>query len=166
MNKLIGSALAASLMASTAALAQSPTPPAVEKDPSTSAAPSVTPAPAERMTPPSDSSTAAPSSRSDTAVAPSVSPSSDQTVLTEDQVKGWINKVVYSSDNKNLGEVAALARDSSGKVTELHADIGGFLGIGETRVRVMPSDFTLANDRVILKLTAEQAKSLPKLPKS
>jgi hypothetical protein len=72
---------------------------------------------------------------------------------------------VLSSDNENLGEVAAIQRDSSGKVTELHADIGGFLGIGETRVRVMPSQFTVVDNKVQLSLTAEQAKALPKIEK-
>jgi hypothetical protein len=105
-------------------------------------------------------------SQAPSAVSPSTSAGSVSTpVLTEDQAKAWINKPVYSSDNKNLGEVAAFAREPSGKVTEMHADIGGFLGLGETRVRVMPAQFKLAGDRVIVNMTAEQAKALPKLPK-
>ena len=91
--------------------------------------------------------------------------SSDSLTLTEEQALGWVNKNVYSSDGKNLGEVAAFARDGSGKVTEMHADVGGFLGIGETRVRLMPSQFTLGTDRVVLSLTSEQAKTLPKVVK-
>ena len=85
--------------------------------------------------------------------------------LTEAQEKSWVDKVVYSSDGVNLGEVAAFAKDGSGKVTELHADIGGFLGMGETRVRLMPAQFSMAQDRVILSLTSEQAKNLPKIAK-
>jgi PRC-barrel domain len=53
--------------------------------------------------------------------------------LTDEQAKIWIDKVVYSADGKNVGEVAALTRDGSGKVIEIHADIGGFLGLGQTR---------------------------------
>jgi hypothetical protein len=79
------------------------------------------------------------------------------------QAKGWIDKVVYDSDGKKFGEVAAFARDGSGKVTEMHADIGGFLGMGQTRVRVMPSQFKLTDDRAVLSITAEQAKALPKV---
>jgi hypothetical protein len=86
--------------------------------------------------------------------------------LTDAQAKAWINKAVYSSDGKNLGEVAAFARDASGKVTEMHADIGGFLGLGETRVRLMPSQFKMDNDRVTLTLTGEQAKALPHIAKN
>jgi hypothetical protein len=96
--------------------------------------------------------------------ASSTMPSSSLT-LTDVQAKEWVNKVVYSSDGKNVGEVAAFARDASGKVGEMHADIGGFLGLGETRVRLMPAQFTLNSDRVTLMLTADQAKNLPKVTK-
>ena len=64
---------------------------------------------------------------------------------------------------KDVGEVTALKRDASGKVAELQAGIGGFIGIGETQVRVMPTQFKLQNDRVVLSLTAEQVKTLPKI---
>lgn len=62
-------------------------------------------------------------------------------VLTEAQAKAWIKKAIFSSDGKNVGEVTALKRDASGKVAELEAGIGGFLGMGETQVRVMPAQF-------------------------
>ena len=45
----------------------------------------------------------------------------------------------------------------------MHADTGGFLGLGQTRVRVMPSQFKLIDDRAVLLITAEQAKTLPKV---
>lgn len=85
-------------------------------------------------------------------------------MLTEEQAKALIGATVVSNDDSNVGDVAAIQRSADGKVTELHADIGGFLGIGQTRVRVMPSEFTVAADnRILLKLTAEQAKELPKI---
>ena len=40
----------------------------------------------------------------------------------------WIGRAVYGSDGNHLGEIAAIAAG------ELYVDIGGFLGIGETRV--------------------------------
>ena len=85
--------------------------------------------------------------------------------MTDEEAKNWVNKTVYSSDGKNLGEVAAIDRDNSGHVRELHADIGGFLGLGETRVKVLPSQFKLSSDRVILNIPGDQAKSLPQLAK-
>ncbi len=48
----------------------------------------------------------------------------------------------------------------------MHADIGGFLGIGETRVRVLPAQFSIGTDRIVLGMTAEQAKTLPHIPKN
>ena len=85
--------------------------------------------------------------------------------LTADEAKLWIDKKVYSSDDKKIGGVAAFARGTDNAVTEMHADIGGFLGLGETRVRVMPAQFTLQGDRVIVNVTAAQAKDLPKILK-
>lgn len=87
-------------------------------------------------------------------------------VLTEAETQKWIDKVIYSSDGANLGEVAAFARDGSGRVTEMHGDLGGLMGIGETRVRIMPSQFRLEGDRVTLNLTKEQAKNLPQVTKT
>ena len=87
-------------------------------------------------------------------------------VLTEDQAKAWVGKTVYSSDGKNLGEVAAFARDANGRIMEMHADIGGFLGIGETRVRILPAQFSVGADRIVVSMTAEQAKTLPPIPKT
>ena len=65
----------------------------------------------------------------------------DGLVLTEAQATAWVKKAVYSSDGKNVGEVT------------------------ETQVRVMPAQFKLENDRVVLSLTAEQVKTLPKIVK-
>jgi hypothetical protein len=82
-------------------------------------------------------------------------------MLTEEQARGWIDKPVYSSDGSKIGEVAAIARGSDNTITEMHADIGGFLGIGKSRVRLTPAQFTLQDDRVMLSVTATEAKTLP-----
>lgn len=159
MTRVVLPAVAALMMSSAAVIAAEPaaTKDASPSTPSTTEGP-IAPAPAEKMAP----DAAAPAPR---AAAPSVtSTDSASLTLSDDQAKQWINKVVYSSDNKNLGEVVAFARDASGHVTEMHADLGGFLGIGEKRVRVSPSDFMLSGDRVVLKLTADQAKTLPAVP--
>src|SRR3990172_9603417 len=70
--------------------------------------------------------------------------------LTEQEALTWINKPVYSSDEKDIGEVAAFQRDADNKVIGMHADIGGFLGLGETRVNITPEQFKLQGDRVVL----------------
>ncbi len=97
--------------------------------------------------------------------APSTTAPSAQLVLNDEQAKTWVDKPVYSSDGQDLGEVAAFVREGNGRVTELHADLGGFLGMGETRVRLTPGQFQLGTDRIIINMTAEQAKALPSIPK-
>jgi hypothetical protein len=134
----------ASLM-STAALAQTTTPPAATPAPSTIEKPSMPMTPSTTMSP------------SMTDMKP--------LVLTDAEAKAWVDKVVVSSDGTRIGEVAAFARDASGKVTEMHADIGGFLGIGETRIRLMPAQFKIVGEQVVLTVTAEQAKTMPKIAK-
>ena len=82
--------------------------------------------------------------------------------LTEQEARAWVDKPVYSSDGTKLGQVAAFLRTADNKVSELQADIGGFLGIGEHRIRLAPEQFSLHRDRVVLDLTAAQVKELPK----
>ena len=149
----IASALAASMAIAAGANAQNanqPKDPAVTTTPDTTTTPSASPSPADTTIAPSTPSTTT------AATAP---------MLTDDEAKNWVNKTVYSSDGKNLGEVAEILRDNSGHVSEMHADIGGFLGLGETRVKVMPDQFKLASDRVILNIASDQAKNLPHLKK-
>jgi hypothetical protein len=88
-------------------------------------------------------------------------PAAPKLTLTEQEAKAWMGKRVFSSDGKELGEVAGFKRDSDNTVLEMHADIGGVLGIGESRVRVTPAQFVMLEDRVVLNLTEKQAKALP-----
>jgi hypothetical protein len=68
----------------------------------------------------------------------------------------WIGRAVYSSDDKHLGEVAGIADDGT------YVDVGGFLGLGETRVLLSNDQIdTVQDDRIVLTLTEAQAKSLP-----
>lgn len=117
--------------------------------------------PATPTTPPAATTPSTPS----TPMTPSATAPSSDKRMTDEQARAWVDKPVYSSDGKSIGEVATFVRDASGNVTELHADIGGFLGLGETRVRLMPAQFTMAADRVNISLTSEQAKALPRLAK-
>ena len=125
--------------------------------------------PAFAQSPAGSTTAPAPAANAPAANAPAnmtvITPPTQSISFNDAEAKAWIDKTVYSSDGKNVGEVAAFARDASGKVTEMHADVGGFLGLGETRVRLMPGDFTLSNDRVVLNLSSDAVKSLPHLPK-
>jgi hypothetical protein len=68
----------------------------------------------------------------------------------------WIGRPVYSSDGTHVGEVAAISGDRA------FADIGGFLGLGETRVLLGPVQIArVTDDRIELAITASEAGSLP-----
>ena len=88
-----------------------------------------------------------------------------QTAMTDQEAKAWVGKGVYSSDGDKLGEVAAILRTADNKITELRADIGGVLGLGQREIALPAGRFSLQNDRVVLGLTAAQAKDLPKVTK-
>ena len=102
----------------------------------------------------------------ETPIEPTITrPAANSHKLTAEQAKTWIGKAVYGSDLKKVGEVVAFTRGADDSVTEMHAGIGGFLGIGETNVRVLPAQFRLESDRVVLTLTSAEAKGLPKVVK-
>lgn len=149
MSRLLPAVAIAALLAGSPAIAQTTSPGAPTPSP-TPSEPSVT-AP---TTPPA-TPTPTPTPGAGTATG-------DEHTMTDAEAQTWVDKAVYSSDDSNVGSIAAVERDASGKVTSLQADIGGFLGIGTTRVKIMPSQFKLSEDRVVLDLTAEQVKQLPK----
>jgi energy-converting hydrogenase Eha subunit F len=115
------------------------------------AAPAPTPQTEQQATPPA------------TPPAAATEQASKSLVLTEAQAKEWVGKPVYSNEGKKIGEVVAFARGADDVVAEMHADIGGFLGLGETRVKLTADQFELKGDRVIIDMTSAQAKDLPKV---
>ena len=125
--------------------------------PSTIIVEKVPDAKADAASKPSETKAGSPTS----AVASPVPPNASL-LLSEQEAKTWIDKPVYSSDGKNIGEVVDFQRDAEKKVIGMHADIGGFFGFGQTRVNLKSTQFKLQTDRIILDLTAAQAKELPK----
>jgi hypothetical protein len=70
--------------------------------------------------------------------------------------QAWVGRAVYSIDGKRLGEVAAVVEDS------MYVDMGGFLGIGESRVLLHQSQIGSATEeRIVVKMTEVDAKTLP-----
>jgi sporulation protein YlmC with PRC-barrel domain len=89
-------------------------------------------------------------------------PGAASLTVTEDEAKTWIGRAVLSSDGKKIGDVADLKRDPDNKLTELYADIGGFLGLGATRTLVRADQIQeVKSDGIVLKLSEAEAKSLP-----
>jgi hypothetical protein len=156
MNKLIPIAFALAF-AGSPAFAQDSTSPSTK--PAIPTSPPAATMPAPSTSPPAATMPATPAPGATTTMAPS-----DKVKLTDEQARVWLRKPIYSSDGKSIGQVAAFTRDSSGNITELHADIGGFLGLGASHVRMMPGQFSMGTDRINTSLTAEQAKALPKVP--
>ena len=116
---------------------------------------------AQTTTSPSTTSPASPSASTPVERTPPA-PSTSTTAADD---KAWMSKSLDSSDDKNLGSIVAVNRDSSGKVAGIEADIGGFLGIGSSRVMLTPSQYHVNGDRVILNMTSTQAKTLPQVKK-
>jgi hypothetical protein len=68
----------------------------------------------------------------------------------------WVGRPVYSSDGEHVGEVSVIAGN------HIYADIGGFLGLGETRVMLAPDQIARVDDeRIDLTITQQQANNLP-----
>jgi hypothetical protein len=107
-------------------------------------------------TPAPDASPALPATASPTAAE-----SMPGMMLTQQEAEDWIGKSVYSSDGEDLGDVAAFKRGDDNSVTEMHADIGGFLGFGQTRISLTPEQFDLNDDRATLAMSSVEAGELP-----
>ena len=83
-------------------------------------------------------------------------------IVREDEVKNWIGRPVYSSDNKKIGEIIEIKRDPDNKVTELYVDTGSFLGIGATRYRVTSEQIQeVKPDGLVLTLKESEVKAVP-----
>jgi hypothetical protein len=128
------------------------------KDDASKAAPGSAAAPSSTL--PSATTTMKPG---DSAAAPMTGGYGTNLALSDTEAKAWIGKPVYSSDDKKIGEVEAFMRGPDNKVSELHAGIGGFLGIGETHVVVKSSQVKFLTDRVVIDVPSAQAKDLPKV---
>ena len=87
-------------------------------------------------------------------------------VLTEAAAKEWLGKQIYSSDNSDIGEISGFHLSADGNVDYFKADIGGFLGIGETQVQVTPAEFEMRDQKLYLSMTKEDALKLPRVPKT
>ena len=72
----------------------------------------------------------------------------------------WVGRYIYSSDGKDLGEIASVRK--SGTSSEIYFDMGGFLGLGATRKSVTSDQIQdVKNDRIVLHLSEADAQKLP-----
>ena len=82
-------------------------------------------------------------------------------VMTLADGQQWVGKRIHSVDGADIGEVAAMKAGPNGNIQYFHADIGGFLGFGETSVQVTPDQLEMRKDKLYLSMTKEEAKQLP-----
>lgn len=84
--------------------------------------------------------------------------------VTPADVKHWIGKPVYSDDNKRVGEITDLRRNSDNNVTEVYYESGGFRGIGAKHYEITAEQIhQVQGDRVVLTLNEGEAKGLPQV---
>jgi PRC-barrel domain len=144
MKRLI---LVSSLAALTSfsAFAQDATPPSSDATKPGMTEPTPAPAPNTTMPAPSTSATTSASAKM---------------TLSDDEAKQWIGKTVYSSDNSNLGEVSEFKRGTNNEISGLTADVGGFLGLGETKMDFQANQFSLKDDTVVLNLSKAEVQKM------
>ena len=92
--------------------------------------------------------------------APATAPANTAAaVSTSLAYQEWIGRSVESSDGQSLGQVSGLNEDDQ---NEFYVDLGGFLALGETRVRVSSDEVREVNDDlIVLRLTEAEARNLP-----
>ena len=99
-----------------------------------------------------------------TAADPAADAPVDFAVMTAEDLVG---KRVFGPDDKDLGEISAVALGADGKITGAVVDVGGFLGIGEKSVALSADMLRLApdadGDGSVLRVSAseDQLKALP-----
>jgi sporulation protein YlmC with PRC-barrel domain len=74
------------------------------------------------------------------------------------QLKGM---PVYSADNKNLGQVVEVTRDSDGKIKAIQVQVGRMLGLGDKVVTIEANKIEQLANQIRLRLGADEVRSLP-----
>ncbi len=158
MKHMIGSSLLALMIAggSSMAIAQNASPDSATQPPSAS---DTQPVPSGQ---PSGSDATMGTDSSPNAMRDSAAAGMENT-YTIAEGKKWVGKQIHSSNGESIGELSDLVEGADGNVEAFHANIGGFLGLGETTVRVKPSDLKLVDEKVTLSMTSEEAKNLPRV---
>ena len=157
-----------SRMAATSAIALALAAPAYAQ--TTTPTPSATPPPSPSDSSSSSGSTMGGTTQGSTTETPSTPTASAGEVITEQQSGQTLSSdlicmKVVGANQESIGKVSELIIEND-QVIGAVLDVGGFLGLGKTRVRLLPSQFTVtAENKVQLSLTADQVKSLPALEK-
>lgn len=83
-------------------------------------------------------------------------------IITAEQVKNWIGRPVFSSDNQKVGEIIDIRRGPDNKITDIYFDAGSFLGAGAKRYHITSNQIEeIKPDGVTVTLKETEVKALP-----
>ena len=112
-----------------------------------------------------DAQAPAPADSTDHASAGTAEPPS-VTVLNNHEVEGILGRQVLGAADENMGRIADVIVDHSGRVRAAVIDFGGFLGVGSRKIAVdwdalkfVPTDD--GRNAITLDLTRDQMKAAP-----
>jgi sporulation protein YlmC with PRC-barrel domain len=73
-----------------------------------------------------------------------------------------IGRTVRNPQDETVGKIESVYIDGSGKVDSVIVGVGGFLGVGERRVRLAWKDLQISNngERVVVSATRDQLKAM------
>lgn len=67
---------------------------------------------------------------------------------------------IIGANGEEIGEVDEVLMTADGQITAVSAEVGGFLGIGETEVVFPLTQLSLRDDELVTPLTKEQVEAL------
>lgn len=71
-----------------------------------------------------------------------------------------VGKSIVTLEGMTVGEVSTVRTDGNGELSSIDAEIGGFLGIGETTITIPATDFTVADGVVVLAKTEDEVNRM------
>jgi len=77
--------------------------------------------------------------------------------------KKLIGRNIKNANNDTIGEIESVYINADGKVDSVIAGVGGFLGVGERRVRLAWKDLQISDngEKVVVNMTKDQLKAMP-----
>ncbi len=72
-----------------------------------------------------------------------------------------VGKYLYDKNGNDVAQIQDVKTSPDGKIQAAEIDVGGFLGIGSTRISVPVDKLQMKGDRIKSTMTAEQIRNLP-----
>lgn len=95
------------------------------------------------------------------ALAPSCQPVLSALHQTAQVISKLRGMPVFSSDDRNVGQVVQAIRDPDGKLQAIQVQVGRFLGIGDKVVTINADQLERLGDRIRLRIKGDAISTLP-----